>query len=152
MRTTSCRSTSSWCWSRRQPRRFAFLLRLVSGASTHGAPLAAPIPPLARRHRYHGVLVPNAPWREQITADPNEQAHLAERFEHTVAEKAPSDTPDQAECKSLDRPRSRYRRVALLARIFEAGVRSLARLESLALAVDAARLSTRILAITLQGE
>jgi hypothetical protein len=32
--------------------------------------LVALIPPPRRhRHRYHGVLAPNAPWREQITAD-----------------------------------------------------------------------------------
>jgi len=44
--------------------------------------LVALIPPPRRhRHRYHGVLAPNAPWREQITADANEQAHLDEPVE-----------------------------------------------------------------------
>ena len=82
--------------------------------------LVALIPPPRRhRHRYHGVLAPNAPWREQITADANEQAHLAERLEQTVAEKAQSDATDDAESKPFNRPRSRYLWAVLLARIFE---------------------------------
>jgi len=82
--------------------------------------LVALIPPPRRhRHRYHGVLAPNAPWREQITADANEQAHLDDPVEQAVGDKAPADTPDQAESTSFDRPRSRYLWAALLARIFE---------------------------------
>jgi len=80
--------------------------------------LVALIPPPRRhRHRYHGVLAPNAPWRTQITADAKEQAHLDEPLEQAVRDKAPSEITDHAQPKSFDRPRSRYLWAALLARI-----------------------------------
>jgi len=67
------------------------------------------IPPQRRhRHRYHGVLAPNAPWREQITADANEQARLHEPVKQTAAEKAPSETKEWVESKPLNRPWSHY--------------------------------------------
>jgi len=62
---------------------------------------------------------PNAPWREQITAKANEQAHLDDSVAHAEGDRAPSDTPDHVESKSFDRPRSRYLWAALLARILK---------------------------------
>jgi len=60
--------------------------------------LVALIPPPRRhRHRYHGVLATNAPWREQITAESNEQAHLGASVEQAIVDRALSDTPDHAE-------------------------------------------------------
>jgi len=76
-------------------------------------------PPRLHRHRYHGLLAPNAPWREQITAEANEQAPLTEPAEQAVAEKAPSDTTDGDESEPLTRPRSHYLWAVLLARLFE---------------------------------
>jgi hypothetical protein len=86
--------------------------------------LVALIPPPRRhRHRYHGVLAPNAPWREQITAEAeaeaNDQDHPDDSLKQAEGGKAPSDTPDHAQPKSFDRPRSCYLWAALLARIFE---------------------------------
>jgi len=81
--------------------------------------LVALIPPPRRhRHRYHGVLAPNAPWREQITAEADEQAPLAEPAEQPVAE-TQSDTTDCGESEPPTRPRSHYLWAVLLARLFE---------------------------------
>ena len=83
--------------------------------------LAALIPPPRRdRHSYHGVVAPNAPRGEQITAAPDAEVHATEPpLEQTVTDKASPETTQCIESKPLNRPLSHYLWAALLARIFE---------------------------------
>ncbi|WPL14899.1 Putative transposase [Thiorhodovibrio litoralis] len=72
--------------------------------------LAALIPPPRRhRHRYHGVLAPNSPWRAEATA-----------YGRDLSDE-PHETPEVATTKPAAPPRSpaRYLWVMLLARLFE---------------------------------
>jgi len=65
--------------------------------------LVALIPPPRRhRHRCHGLLAPNAPWRGQIAAEADETAHLEDSAEQPVRGKDPSDTTDQSVSKLRD--------------------------------------------------
>jgi hypothetical protein len=64
-------------------------------------------PPRTHRHRYYGVLAPNAPWRAAVTA-------LAPV---PVAARPPAD-PAGAQQASAHRAAARYRWALLLARIY----------------------------------
>jgi hypothetical protein len=69
-------------------------------------PLAALIaPPRIHRHRYHGVLAPDAPLRPQVTA---------------LARQPPAPSPEAASAPHVPvRSPARYLWAALLARIYE---------------------------------
>ena len=77
------------------------------------------LPPRRHCHRYHRALAPTAPWREEISANPNGQACLDEPEKQAVASKDLSETTASVESRPLNRPGSHCRRVALLARTFE---------------------------------
>ncbi len=76
--------------------------------------IAALVPPPRRhRHRYFGVLAPNSPWREAVTAKaglPIEAEVQAEPLTPTTAPTEPDQAPHPA----------RYLWAVLLARIYEA--------------------------------
>ncbi len=80
--------------------------------------LAALIPPpRVHRHRYHGVLAPNSPWRPEVTA----QAAQASQGVAAQPADSPSTEPrsDELSTAHSDRRSARYLWARLLARIYE---------------------------------
>ena len=80
--------------------------------------LAALIPPpRVHRHRYHGVLAPNSPWRPKVTA----QAAQASQCVAAQPADSPSTEPrsDKPSTAHSHRRSARYLWARLLARIYE---------------------------------